>query len=118
MNTLSLNKLLDYLDYSDLRAVRKWCNKNDVFIIKHGKNEFVFETDFKIVWERPFINKLKATFGDDWKSVYQLHKDGNIPALDILHNIPDVKYKTYKPAAKGSENYKKKLEEYAKNKAA
>lgn len=84
MNTISLNKLLDYLGYSDIRAARKWCNKNNVFIMKHGKSEFVYETDFKVVWERPFINKLKTRFGDNWKSVYKLYSDGNIPALNML----------------------------------
>ncbi len=97
MKKIAINELKATLNYKDLRAVRKWCIENDVLIIKHGKNEFVFETAFIEVFERPFINKLKRKFGKIWESAYRLYKDGNIPALNMLQETPLVVGKSYKP---------------------
>jgi hypothetical protein len=79
METKSIEEIKTILGYSDLRTVRKWCIDNNVLIIKQGKTEFVFETNFRLALELPFINKLKKKFGDDWESVYNLYKDGTIP---------------------------------------
>ncbi len=57
MKKLAIEELKTWLKYNDLRPIRKWCIKNDVLIIKHGKNEFVFETAFIEVFERPFIDQ-------------------------------------------------------------
>lgn len=115
MNTITLPDLQDFLGYSDLRAIRNWCHKNNVLVIKQGKNEFVFETDFKEKFERPFINKLKKEFGDDWESVYRLYSEGNIPALNMLHSVPDVLTKGFKQQ---KNSYDLLFENYGNNKAA
>ena len=118
MKMISIDEVLLNLKSTDLRTARKWCVKNDVEIIKQGKNEFVFETEFKEVLERPFINKLKRKFGKEWESVYKLYAEGNILALNILQNMPTVNYKTYKPGNEIISKYLSKYENNEKTKAA
>jgi hypothetical protein len=84
MEILTIEELLEPLGLTDLRAVRAWCDKNDVLIIKQAKIEFVVEAEFTLAYELPFINKLKRKFGDNWEQVYNLYKEGNVPALNTL----------------------------------
>ncbi|MGB3948539.1 MAG: hypothetical protein WBM13_11185, partial [Bacteroidia bacterium] len=67
MKKISIEELKEKLNYNDLRPIRNWCQKNDVLIIKHGKSEFVFESNFEEAYEKPFINKLKSKFGKEWE---------------------------------------------------
>ena len=87
-----MNDLLIELNYTDVRAVRIWCRKNNILLNKDGKAEYVFESTFKEVTERPFIQKLKAEFGNEWESAYNLYASGNIAALNTLQRIPEIKY--------------------------
>lgn len=118
MKTIPLRELLKHLEYSDLRAVRTWCSKNNVFITKQGKNEFVFETNFKEVFELPFINKLKSKFGDEWESVYRLYSEGNVPALNMLQHATSSNHKIYKPENSIIQQYLTKYQSHGKKKAA
>jgi hypothetical protein len=118
METISIDELKEKLDYSDLRPIRNWCKNNDVLITKHGKREFVYESDFELAYDRPFTNKLKREHGEDWKSVYQLYKDRNVPALNMLHEIPSITFKAYKSANETVNKLQKKLDTYSKNNAA
>ena len=106
------------LNYIDIRAVRGWCNKNGVTILKQGKNEFVFESNFKEAFEKPFIEKLKARFGGDWEQVYKLYKDDNIPALNALSGLTSVPTGFYKSQNNLIKQYQTKFQNYAKSKAA
>jgi hypothetical protein len=58
MKTIEIKELKEKLGYLDLRAVRYWCKKNDVPIIKYGKMEFVIESDFEEAYEKSLLNKL------------------------------------------------------------
>jgi hypothetical protein len=118
MKTIEIEQIRKMLQYSDLRGVRTWCEKNDVLIVKQGKMEFVFEPNFAEAYEKPLINKLKAKFGKDWESVYLLYKDGNVPALITLQDVPEVKYKAYKSENKVFNKYNEKYKSLAKRSAA
>ncbi len=118
MKKLLIDELKDQLNYNDLRAVRNWCQKNDVHITKHGKLEFVFEANFKEVYEKPFINRLKSRFGKEWESVYRLYNEGNVPALNILQETPNVTYKAYKSNSPIRSEFREKLDAYKKSSAA
>lgn len=118
MNKLYMDELYLALGYTDERAVKSWCLKNNVLLQKDGKVRFVFESAFKEVSERPFIEKLKSEFGNDWQAAYNLYASGNIPALTTLQRLPDVKYKTYIPKNGIANTYKKQFDEYAKSKKA
>lgn len=116
MKTLLIYELQILLGYSDNRSVRDWCIQENVLIVKRGKNEMVFECEFKLAYELPFINKLKNKFGDGWDQVYNLYKDGNIPALHVLNDVSSKPVSFYKPNSERENKYSKKLDEYERKK--
>lgn len=116
MKTIAIEKLNDYLNYSDLRAVRNWCSKNDVLIIRQGKCEFVIESNFKEAYELPFISKLKKKFGKDWESVYLLYFEGNIPALHLINQLSSSQMPVYKKYKPEENEFVIKLKEYERKK--
>lgn len=118
MERIKLKELFDYLGYVDMRSVRRWCNKNGVFIIRHGKDEFVFESDFKKAFEIPFINNLKKQYGKDWEEVYRLHQEGNVIGLTALQTSVLVYRKTFKTENNIVSKYLNKYERDNKTKAA
>lgn len=115
MKKLTIEELLEPLGFSDPRSVRTWCSNNDVLVVNQGKNEFVFEADFKLAYELPLINKLKKKFGHDWEQVYQLYSEGNIPALNILNEAISVPVQLYKKKPMKDCPFTKKIKEYEKN---
>jgi hypothetical protein len=112
MKTLTLNELLKPLRYTDERAARDWCIQNKVLITKIGKFEVVFEAEFQLEYERPYINKLKNKFGDGWEQVYNLYKDGNIPALYTLSDLTSKSVSIFKSNSNIENKFIKKLEDY------
>ncbi len=116
MKNISIEEILKQLSYSDLRSGRRWCRENDVLLIKQGKQEFALETNFQEAFERPFITKLKKQHGDGWKMVYNLYKEGNIPALDTLQKISTVGHKVFRSAKRKSNLFKEKLDMALKGK--
>ena len=62
MKTIKIKNLLEPLNYKGLRAVRSWCTDHDVLIFKQSKNEFVIESEFESVFEKPFVDGLKRKF--------------------------------------------------------
>jgi len=118
MKRLLLKELLEHLGYRDIRSVRKWCNKNGVFIIRHGKDEFVFESDFKKAFEIPFINNLKKLHGKNWEGVYRLHAQGDVLGLTELQTATPVQHKSFKTENDIVSKYLSKYESDKKSKAA
>lgn len=116
MKVIHIEELLEILGYTDVKAVRNWCSRNDVLIMKPGKIEYVYETEFILAYEMPFINKLKNKFGDDWEQVYNLYKDGNIPALNMLNNSVLTASQLNKTKTTKDCPFTKKIKEYEKNK--
>ncbi|MES2566983.1 MAG: hypothetical protein V4565_08965 [Bacteroidota bacterium] len=106
------------LGYKDIRAVRQWCRKNNILVIKTGRIEFVLESAFKEAFERPFIEKLRKDFGNDWEAAYNVYADGNIPALNTLQKIPEVKFKTFVAKDPLKEKYVNQFKQYANEKAS
>lgn len=118
MKQILLKDLMNVLNYIDVRAVRGWCNRNGVTILKQGKNEFVFESNFKEAFEKPFIENLKRKFEKDWEQVYRLYENNNIPALNALSGLTSVPAGIYKSKSEVIKQYQSKFQEYAKTKAA
>lgn len=116
MKTIPIENLLGLLKRTDLRAVRNWCKHNGVLILKQAGCEFVIESEFREVYERPFVEKLKRKFGADWESAYSLYKDGHIPALHILNDLTSTPVSIYKTNSSNKSNFTKKLEEYERKK--
>lgn len=118
MDILSIEELFEPLGLTDIRSVRAWCDKNDVLTIKQAKNEFVIKSDFKLAFELPFINKLKRKFGDDWEQVYNLYKDGNIPALNTLSQSTTTPTPIYKNNSETKIKFINKIKGYEKKNVA
>lgn len=118
MKRLLLKELLAQLGYKDVRSVRKWCNKNAVFIIRHGKDEFVVESDFKKAFEIPFINNLKKQFGNNWEEVYRLHAEGDVLGLTALQTATPTPRKSFKSENDIVSKYLSKYDTDKKSKAA
>jgi hypothetical protein len=118
MKNISLDEILKQLNYSDLRSGRRWCRDNDVLLMKQGKQEFALETNFQEAFERPFITKLKRQHGDEWKMVYNLYKEGNIPALNTLQKATSLGQKAYRPKNRKTNLFKEKLDAALKGKKA
>ena len=87
-------------------------------LFNHGKFEFAIEANFKEVFEKPFIEKLKKKFGKDWESVYNLYSSGNIPALNLLNQNNVVIGKSYQPTNNLVQDYLQKFINHGKTKAA
>ncbi|MBV6484356.1 MAG: hypothetical protein KFKLKKLM_00853 [Flavobacteriales bacterium] len=117
MKTIPIDELLEYLNYRDLKAVRNWCFDNDVLIIKQGKFEFVIEAEFELVYEKPFVEKLKRKFGAGWEDAYHLFKDGNIPALNMANSNSSKPMPIYNKNNKPNQ-FELKIKEYEKKKNA
>lgn len=117
MNVISLSEIQEYLNYSDeeMKATKKWCNDNNVFIFKHGKCWYAYELEFKSAFEKPLIEHLKRKNGADWKRDYEVYSNGNIPALNTLNNLIESNKKAY---VQKNKVIISKLIEDAKNKAA
>lgn len=118
MRNISLQEILKQLNYSDLRSGRRWCRENNVLLMKQGKLEFAFESEFQEAIERPFITKLKRQHGESWKMVYALYKEGNIPALNTLQTVASVGLKAYKPINRKNNLFREKLDAALKGKTA
>lgn len=82
MNYLSIIEVKEKLKYKDIRAVRNWCKKNRVCILKHGLNLVVVEAEFIDALERPFILYLKNKYGDQWEKALQHFQSGAVPTFD------------------------------------
>ncbi len=80
--------------------------------------EFVIESDFMLTYELPFINKLKRKFGDKWEMVYNLHKDGNVPALNNLSKAMSSPIPIYKKESESKKSLIQKLKNHEKKNAA
>ena len=118
MNNIVLNEIMKTLNYTDQRSARRWCRENSVTLIKQGKTEFAIESNFQEAIERPFIAKLKKQHGDSWKMVYNLYKEGNIPALDTLQKATSVGHKVFKPIRKKENLFTEKLDAALRGKKA
>lgn len=116
MKTIILEELLEHFGFVDVRAVKAWCEKNDVLVVKQGKIEFVYEMDFQMVYELPFINKLKKKFGDEWERVYRLYKDGNVPALVNINDLSKNSLPIYNNKSKKDSFYYEILKKHEEQK--
>lgn len=118
MKVIHIEELFELLGYRDIESIRKWCVNNDVLITKTGKVEFVYETEFQLVYEKPFIDKLKRKFGAEWEQVYNLYKEGNITALNTLSGSTSKPTLLYRKESDSKNKFLEKLKDYEKKNVA
>ncbi len=80
MGLLELVKIKKVLNYKDLRSVVDWCGKNNVFILRHGNNQFVNQWEFILSFYDPFIKHLKAKH-QNWKELFSIYLNGDLEQL-------------------------------------
>lgn len=118
MQKIPLMQLKEVLNRNDKRSIRKWCDRNEVFIFERGtKAESVSKLDFDLAADRKFIENLKKKIGEGWPEVYIMYKNGNIKGLTSLNTIIS-KEKSFKPINSDSKlinQLKSKFNEYAKS---
>lgn len=90
MKLKSISDLQIILRYKDLRAVRAWCLKNKVAIIKQGKHEFVYEGEFNYAFDQPIIKRYKLQYGHDWERAYNLLKEDMFMEIDMMKRVPET----------------------------
>lgn len=119
MNKIYLEEIRQELGYASLRDAKKWCVRNNVELYKPAKLFFASEIDFKLAYDKPFINKLKKKFGKDWETIYNFYNSGNIKALDELFALPECTVKTHKLSKNPIQReFQHIFKDHAKTKAA
>ena len=105
---MRLDEIRSMLNYKDLRSVKHWCNKNDVFIISQGNMQFVNKNEFVLALYKPFIAKLK-TKHKNWKAVFENFLKGDM--VSLLEDSEDQQktISTYKPKAAVEKSFLKKI---------
>ncbi len=98
MELLNIETLADLLNFKDPRSVRRWCEKNNVFIIKQGKQECVSQISFEEAFNMPLIINLKNKYGSDWDVVYKIHQEGDVVGLANLKKDPTSIQRKWKPS--------------------
>jgi hypothetical protein len=99
MELLNLETLAEFLNFKDPRSVRRWCDKNNVFIIKQGKQECVSQISFEEAFNKPLIVNLKNQYGGDWEEVYKMHQSGDVVGLANLKKDPTSIRRKWKPSS-------------------
>ena len=99
MGLLELVKIKKVLNYKDLRSVVDWCGKNNVFILRHGNNQFVNQWEFILSFYKPFITHLERKH-KNWKELFLNYLNGELGQL--------LTTQTENISAKGSGKYKPK----------
>ena len=105
---MGLEEIRTMLNYKDLRSVKNWCDKNDVFIISQGNTQFVNKNEFVLALYKPFISKLR-TKHDNWKTVFENFLKGDL--VNLLEDSEDQKKRipNYKPKTKVEKSFLKKI---------
>jgi len=115
---ISIHDIQSELGYSDPRSAVKWCEEHNVLLTDRGKISHAIKVEFFEQLDKPFINELKAKYGNNWEVAYKYCKEGNVTALhSLLENT--IKNSLPKKSKTNSINkYNNLFEQYAKTKAA
>lgn len=62
----------------DNRSIKKWCRSNALLIYKDSSGEFLYHSEFVVVYEAPLINQLKKQHGSGWLEVYKSYKNNTL----------------------------------------
>ena len=70
-------------------AAARWCLANDVSILKIGNKNVVVEYEFRLILEKPVIDRLKAIHGDSWRKFYAAYDSENVLNFFELENTTE-----------------------------
>jgi hypothetical protein len=90
-----LKSIGEFIGRSDIRTIRKWCKKNNLFIHKDSTGEFVINSEFELVYNMPLIIRLKEKYKDAWQEYFEAYeKDELMKMLDDDFGFKDKKTKS------------------------
>lgn len=69
---LTLRQVAKELKYKDDLATRRWLKKNGIQIHRLAKENFVYQIEFDLVFERLYVNGLRIKHPQKWKEIYRL----------------------------------------------
>ena len=69
---LTLRQVAKELNYKDELATRRWLKKNGIQKHRLAKENFVYQIEFDLVFDRPYVNSLRNQYPQKWKEIYRL----------------------------------------------
>ena len=83
LKRMNLKEVGEKLDKKDTETIERWCKLRNITIHEDisFKGKYIFEHEFTIAYDKPFVMTLMKKYPKDWKPIYQLYVDGNIPEL-------------------------------------
>lgn len=107
---MELMKVKSLLSYNDLRSVRTWCKKHNVFIIKQGTKSYVNKWEFILSFHEKFIAHLKEKH-ENWKNIFVAYIKGNLK--DLVDSSDETRNqaltKKYKPKSAKENSFLSKI---------
>lgn len=82
---LTLRQVAAELNYKDELATRRWLKKNGIQIHRLAKENFVYQIEFDLVFERLYVNGLRIKHPQKWKDMYRVVcKDNTLYELMVM----------------------------------
>ena len=103
LNRIYLSNLSSLINRRDKRSIRKWCEKSQLKVYKDCSGEFVLETEFEFIYNKPLIDNLKKKYGNNWLEYFNTYTKGE---LHLLINANEKKVApNYKPKGNISQKF-------------
>ena len=84
-STLTLTQVSSILKYKKDSCTRKWLKKNGIQHHRIGKDNFVYQIEFDLVFERPYVTSLRIKHPQKWKDMYRVVcKDNSLYELMMI----------------------------------
>lgn len=78
LNRIYLSNLSSLINRRDKRSIRKWCEKSHLKVYKDCSGEFVLETEFEFIYNKPLIDNLKKKYGENWLEYFNTYTKGEL----------------------------------------
>lgn len=103
LNRIYLSNLSSLINRRDKRSIRKWCEKSQLKVYKDCSGEFVLETEFEFIYNKPLIDNLKKKYRENWLEYFNTYTKGE------LHLMLDTTEKKITPNYKPKGNISQKF---------
>jgi hypothetical protein len=84
-STLTLAQVSYRLNYKNEHVTKRWLKKNGIQIHRLAKNNFVYQIEFDLVFERPYVTSLRMKYPQKWKDMYRVVcRDSSLYELMVM----------------------------------
>jgi hypothetical protein len=70
LQTLTISEVSVILKFKNDLTTRKWLKDNGIQIHRLAKKSFVYQIEFDLVWDKPYVLNLKRKHPQNWKDLY------------------------------------------------